>query len=202
MLPNAFESSLKLYDPRLSLRWGGVIGSWIVERSGPIPPEMKATLLRGMKKAVALLGNPAVPAARKDMLMKACEEAVSAEQGKRVIIYCKELDNRVFNALWDGDIQRHGLDVIDKTRNRQESEMTKERHTVFSDTSREVNAVIHWGLQHKTTEVMHGKADDVIADAFGKPIRKKKPSVTVPLLDATGVEVGANRKVRLTTATR
>lgn len=203
MSPDLFEETLRRnYDPRLSLRWGAVIGSWIIEREAPIPPELMATLLRGMKKAVLLLGNPAVPEERKDQLKKACEEGLSAEHGKRVIIYCSQLDNRVFNALWAGDLQRHGLDIIDKTKNRREGQRERDRHEVFSETSREVDSVIHWALQKKATEVAHGKADDIIRDAFGKEARKQQPYSLPPLVDATGVPLAPKKNAKIHLASR
>lgn len=199
MQPESFEQALKNYDPALTLRWGHVVKCWVVERTCFVSEALMATLVDGMKKALALMHHPELSDDRRYMLQKACEEGYSAGFGKRVVIYTKALDNRVFDALRLTDLQAAGnlQKAINGSVNR-DAKKKRDRHNEYEPLGREIVDVSGWATRKHSTEVDHGKAPQLMAEAFGR----EKPSGTVqhftgPLLDAQGVPVGQKKAVKL-----
>ena len=190
--PNTFEESLKRQDPQLRLRWGNVIGCWIVERDCRIEPDLRLTLQYRGRRAQTLLGNPSVPEKRRDELRKEVEEGASAARGRRIVVWTHALDNRVFNALWQSDLQRHGIDRFDLAQARDEKARDKKHHDELEDISREVEEVTWWARGKKSAEIEGGKAIPIVAEAFKRPYFKGQPySLPAPkraksLLDAFG----------------
>jgi hypothetical protein len=184
--PNTFESTLRQFDAQLRLRWGGITKCWIVERECSIEKDLRMTLQRRGKRARGLLANASIPKKRRDILEKEAEEGISAVKGRRIIIWTNNLDNRVFDALWMNDLQRHGVDILDYALDRKQKAAEKKRHEEYSETAREVDEVVWWAREKKSAEVEGGKAIGVISDAFKRPYFKNQPYSLPPkpLLDA------------------
>lgn len=188
MTPETFENALRLYDPALSLRWGHVVKAWVVERKCQITPQLLATLVDGMKKAIHWMNSPEVQEKDQYRLKKACEEGYSAGFGKRVIIYAKYLDNRVFDALRLTDLQAAGNmeRAINASKNRVE-EKKRDRYNAYEPLGREVESVIDFGLRKKSAEIPHDGGARLMAEAFGKEVPKGQHSVSSgPLVDGFG----------------
>ena len=200
MTPDSFEHALKLHDPRLSLRWGKLIGCWIIERACPVSPALIDVTQNMMKRAVKTLGDPASSPADRDHAMKVCEEGLSMEDGKRIVVWANSLDNRAFDALYETDLQTHGIDKIDKTANHAEKERERQLHNEIAATSDEVDSVFQWALHKKSTELAHGKADDLMCEAMHIDAPKKK-IVSKPILDAFGKDPAEKRDVKIELAT-
>lgn len=192
-----FENALKLYDPALELRWGHITQCWVVERKCFVPPELMATLVDGMRKALALMHHPELSPDKRYLLQKACEEGYSAGYGKRVIIYTKKLDNRVFDTLKLGDLQRGGnlQKAIDRSVNR-EDQKKRDRHNEYEPLGREVVSVVDWAARKHSTEVEHGKAPKLMAEAFKRdiPVHTRQH---FDLVDAQGVSMAPKKKVKI-----
>lgn len=202
--PERFEQALKNYDPRLTVRWGHVIKCWVVERKCFVSEALLATLVDGMKKAIQWMHSPELDEKDQYRLKKACEEGYSAGEGKRVVIYAKYLDNRVFDALLLTDLQATGNmeKAINASTNR-EKKKKRDRYEAFEPLGREVESVVNFGLRKKSAEVAHDGGARVMADAFKKeaPLGVKKHFDRKPLLDGFGRELAPKKDVKLTLAT-
>lgn len=179
-IPETFERSLRNYDPQLRLRYGTYVKQWVIERIGRVS-EAEARLLR-------------YGAERPDAEPKAREEWESARNGRHVIHYAKYLDQRVHDYLWQHDLQRHGFKVLSRFMKGQ-AQKRKDAAARGHEVSREVNEVMHFLLNKKSSDIDHGKSDRLIREAFHLPARPepnksgnwgtsaKKPS---PLVDQFG----------------
>jgi len=195
MDPNTFEQALRNSDPQLSLRWGSTIRCWIVERSCQIEPGLRTTILRQARQAQRLLGNPAVPRQRRDMAMKSVEEGISAASGRRIVVWTNQLDNRVFNALWMGDLQRHGIDAIDQKQLANEAKQSEGFRKDLAETSREVDNVIHFAVNRQSAALPHGKANQIVANVFGKEYHKGQLYSLPTIVDPTAPKPKKNAKI-------
>jgi len=196
--PENFERAMQNYDPALTLRWGHVIKSWVVERRCAVSPALMATLVNGMQKAIAIMHRPGLDEKQRYMLQKACEEGYSAGYGKRAVIYAKALDNRVFDALRLTDLQATGnmKRAIEGSVNREEKRV-RDRHEEYEPLGREVISVMDWATRKHSAEVEHGKAPKLMAEAFKREAPKgtKQTYDQMPgLLDAQGVALGGSKK--------
>lgn len=199
MQPENFERALQNYDPALTLRWGHVIKTWVVERRCYVSPPLMATLVDGMQKAIKHMSNPVLDDAKRYMLQKACEEGYSAGYGRRAVIYTKALDNRVFDALRLTDLQATGNmeRAIAASANR-EAKKKRDRYDELEPLGRETISVIDWASRKKANAVEHGKAPALMAEAF----HTEKPKGTqqhfvVPLVDAQGIPMSGKRDVKI-----
>jgi len=190
--PEGFENALKNYDPRLTLRWGETIKQWVIERHAMRMTEGEKRLLR-------------YAATRTNPEPKAVEEWASAQAGKYVIHYVKELDQRVFDYLWARDLQRKGgakslyQSVLSFPEVR-----TRARKRESHELARQTNDVIHWALNRKSTEIQHGKGDELMREGFGmKPVTKNPGPVKPMLVDQFGRPIDPQtKKVKLELASR
>src|SRR6266404_6272275 len=101
MLPDAFERILKQYDPLLSLRYGDQTKCWLVERRAKGFSEGERGLLTHGAHV-------------KDPDPKALEEYRSMQNGKRVLFYVNQLDNKVFDQIRLRDLQKQGFKPLDR----------------------------------------------------------------------------------------
>lgn len=198
MQPDSFERALQNYDPALEVRWGHIVKAWVVERRCHVSEALVATLVDGMRKAIALMHHPQLTAERRYMLQKACEEGYSAGYGKRVVVYAKALDNRVFDALRLTDLQNSGnmQRVIDASANR-DAKKKHDRYEEFEPLGRETISVVDWASRKHSTAVEHGKAPQLVAEAFHKEAPPKtrqhftRAAKPPSLLDSYGRPVAA-----------
>lgn len=201
LTPEAFEKALRTHDPALALRWGHTVQCWIVERKCFVPAALVATLRDGKRKAKRIISNPRLEAKNRYMLKKAIEESESADAGKRVVIYAKYLDNRVFDALRLTDLQNStNLErAINASANR-EAKKKRDRYEAYEPLGREVVSVVNWAERKHSSEVDHGKAPRLIAEAF----KREMPRGTrqhFDILDSHG-RSRKPKQVKLELATR
>jgi hypothetical protein len=184
MLPELFENNLRNYDAALSLRWGPTVKCWCIERKCNVPPELVATLADGKTKALNLIHRPELSESQRYMLQKACEESYSANHSKRVVIYTKQLDNRVFDALKLTDLQATGnLQHAVERSKRISAKKKKDRYEAYEPLGKEVVDIMGWANRKHSTEVDHGKAPKLVAEAFHKeaPVGTRKYSIGPPM---------------------
>ena len=154
-IPETFERSLRNYDPQLRLRYGSYVKQWVIERIGRVS-EGEARLLR-------------YGATRLDADPKALEEWESARNGRHVIYYAKYLDQRVHDYLWRNDLQKHGFKVLSRFLAGQ-VQKRKRAASKGHEVSREVNEVMHFLLNRKSSDIDHGKSDKMMREAFHLPV--------------------------------
>lgn len=95
-------------DPLLSVRWGEHVGRWVIERTA-VTPIVELKWLRRKREREQRRINLGL-AKKQDYVDFAgiCEELISLENGKRVIVMVDNVDINVYNALCLGDMQRYG----------------------------------------------------------------------------------------------
>jgi hypothetical protein len=188
-IPETFERSLRNYDPQLRLRYGSYVKEWIIERIGRVS-EAEARLLH-------------YGATRPDADPKAREEWESARNGRHVIHYAKYLDQRVHDYLWKHDLQKQGFKVLSRFmagKARERKAAAARGHEV----TKEVAEVMHFMLNHKSSDIDAGKSDKLMREAFHLPARpepkksaewdpKRPPS---PLVDQFGRDLKPRNQER------
>ena len=109
--PNSgFVQSLKLMDSNLDVRWGSVIGQWVVERRGIIPSTELGYLSKRESRLDRIVHNESHPQAKAQFkTWQSCrEELTSAQAGKRVICITSILSQQIFDMICAGDLHRYG----------------------------------------------------------------------------------------------
>lgn len=157
-----------------------------------MPQTLVMTLRDGKKKALKLISNILLPKERRYMLQKAVEESESADHGKRAVIYAKYLDNRVFDALRLTDLQQSGnLERAVNASATREAKKKRDRYEAYEPLGREVVSVVSWAERKHSSEVPHGKAPHLIAEAF----HREAPKGTKQHFDILDAH-GRSRKTR------
>lgn len=164
LAPDGFQRAIHAFDPLLSVRHGGVVGKWVIERKAFIP-EMELMYLRkrGERTFHIARRKADVKERRKllDLAAQITEEATSASRGYRVILFVDALDQRVFDMLAMGDIRRYGgfsryIEEMEGNEARREKEQARqdanEREAVHKDTYDKLNFV--W--TNRETELLNG----------------------------------------------
>jgi hypothetical protein len=128
--PKHFVTLLQSMDPLLSIRYGGTIEQWVIERKAVIGLEELKYMSQRRERLHKKIVNGTATKEDVNTYKGVAEECDSARYGKRVIIFARELDRKVYDALCVGDLQRYGgysryADEIE--RNEAEEEVRKER---------------------------------------------------------------------------
>lgn len=107
-----FLSMLEILDPLLSVRWGGVIQQWVIERKSVVPITEVGYLQRRRDRLHTMLQGMRADdrkyAKTLSTFQGVAEEFEAAKTGKRVVIYTPELTDKTYNALCAGDLRRYG----------------------------------------------------------------------------------------------
>lgn len=106
--PEWFVTALESLDSLLHVRWGSAVGRWVVERTGHITENEINFLVNRKRRAVNHVAESPDDAKKLAHLTALTEELNSAKAGRRIILYAKVLDQRIFNGLMERDIQRYG----------------------------------------------------------------------------------------------
>src|SRR3989442_1788819 len=99
-----FVNSLHGLDPLLSVRWGDFASQWVIERkSGSVSAEL-VYLTRRADRVAHLYANSENLHKNKQEKLKQTwvglqEELESAKVGKRVILFTKVLNSKIYDAL-------------------------------------------------------------------------------------------------------
>lgn len=171
MHADRFEQMLRGYDGSLSLRWASLERCWVVER--------KELITRGERQF--LEHNFRQPEADK----KRVEECISARAGKHIVIWTNTLDNRVLDKLKLQDVQRWGLEVVDRDvreKNRKKAEWRK-RSKLLAE---QAGDVVEHVVSKRSDDLNPQKTDLLIRKALGRDGFEGK-AFSLPLLDAYGV---------------
>lgn len=152
MLPEAFERRLQEYDRALSLRYGTATRCWLIEREERILPSERALLH--------------FADTRPDAPPKAIEEWRSCQQGRHIIFYVEHLDNRVFDALWLKDVQRHGLEIHDRTV-RKANKVKRDRLKQAHEKAKLAADVIHHQAGKRSDDLRPDVTRNAIRQALG-----------------------------------
>lgn len=188
MHPESFETSLKNYDPLLSLRWGRYMGEWVIERKRvkPTPP---ALMRLGKRCADKLESYPkemlGLDDTQMNQVVKYAEEYLSGRNGKLIVFFTKGLDATVINKLWSLDMQRHGLRKFAADEERRDYLKQKQEDSMIEDAAREAADAIKFVNKRNPTTAQ--EVDALMAQTGDMaPARAKTPK---SILDATGTPV-------------
>lgn len=130
---------------------------WVIER--------KASMSAGKTK---FLKNASK---RPGVDPKAVEEYRSAQSGKHVIHYVKELDSRVHDFLWFHDLQRQGNGPTSQVALELKGfdrDIAKRRE-VSHELAVRTSDVLHNALKRQSSKIHAGRIDEVILEGFGVP---------------------------------
>lgn len=106
--PESIVQLLTNMDPLLSVRWGEYAGRWVIERTAVTPIiELKWLRRKREREERRIRLGRANDRDRADFA-GICEEIVSLERGKRVILIVDRVDRSVYDALCLGDMKRYG----------------------------------------------------------------------------------------------
>lgn len=167
MHADRFEQVLRGYDASLSLRWASLERCWVVERQERISPAERAFLEHNYLQP--------------DPDKKRVEERISARAGKHIVLWTNTLDNRVLDSLKYQDVQRWGLEVVDRdvrAKNRRKAEWRKRSKLLAEQGS----DVVHHILTKHSSEIDHGKTDLLVNKAL-----KRETSGEKMIFDAYGI---------------
>lgn len=163
-VPEGFLNSLKTMDRALDIRWGAVIGKWVVERRAYLGHEELAFLKRRSarterisryKSSVGSADAPRVKAIYEQL----AEEYASGVRGCRIIVYATELNDQLFRLLAASDYQRYGgysrfVDEADAAEERAladaERQEANKREAIHKDTFDKLN----FAWKHRETQLL------------------------------------------------
>lgn len=166
----SYVSMLQLMDPLLSVRWGGTIEQWVVERKAMIP-DYEITYLRNRRDRTARWIREGrnkdkkaewarVQSTHKELV----EEYGSAMAGKRVIRFSTALDNRLYNELCMADIKRYGgysrlADEWDKQDEKEDAETARAQREEGIAKGKEVYDILNFLERKRTDQLLNGERD-------------------------------------------
>ena len=164
--PRYFQDSLRLFDSLLSVRFSNLRKEWVIERKAYVSGNEIGFLRRRTERAFksAKLKTGMARIRTYDLATQIAEECRSAEEGKRVILFAKELDRRIFDALVAGDIRGYGgysrfADALDAQEDAAERKLLRDFANENQDRSREAFDQLNFLWRRRETELLDGKRD-------------------------------------------
>lgn len=109
-----FQRSLDILDPLLRVRWGSACGCWVVDRKAYFPGDEIFYLKRREERLRGWIATPLAhhtdPQKKLNLqTWKDVKERLdSALEGRRIVFYPENLDQKAFDMLCAGDSQRYG----------------------------------------------------------------------------------------------
>lgn len=163
MTPESFSRALTTLDPLLRVRWGNVICQWVIDRTGVIGPEEMSFLRRRSARLDGWIRSgtntkPETISAHKGVT----EEYLSASEGRRVILFCKELSAAVYNDLCAADIRRYGgysrlADEIEKAEAKAEEAKRKDEENRGLIVASETADIVNFLSRKRETKLLSGE---------------------------------------------
>ena len=166
--PNWFVRALSSLDGLLSVRWGPRLEQWVVERKAYIPQTEVGFLSRRFIRVMEFSRQAKRKQKEKEDLLyqarQVKEELDSALQGRRVILFARELNQDIFNNLCLSDITRYGgysrlADDLEAAEKREEKE--RERVNFNEDITRhkETYDILRFLHDHCSVQLENGVND-------------------------------------------
>jgi hypothetical protein len=162
--PKGFVTMLSIMDDKLRVRWGPVIGAWVIDRMAHIPVSEKM-LLEKRYNRLRRWANKVSPIAKEvETYMNIAEEWLSMKDGRRVIFTTPVLNDKVFNALCASDMQRYGgysrfADELEAQERQEERARHWRQAHVREELNRESFDQINFLERKRTTQLQHGVTD-------------------------------------------
>lgn len=161
--PSGFVRTLGLLDPLLSLRWGEGLGQWVVERRAVnFLPSEKAYMIKRRERLGKLSAANPTDVKTRDKFRNVCEEVISMQDGKRVILFTRDLNSHVYDALCLANIQKYGgysryCDKLEAEEERAEAALERSQAGRRDDANREMYDTINFLEKKKLTKMLHGE---------------------------------------------
>lgn len=165
--PEWFVRAINILDPLLSVRWGDVIGQWIIERKGVIPQSEIDFLTKREARTRNWVTNPPADASATSIKTNqntwygVSEELISAKQHRRIILFTQRLDNQIYEMLVAADMQRYGgyarfADEIEAKEDRERADAERVAENKRHAFNLEVADMMHFVWRKKETELLSG----------------------------------------------
>ena len=171
---SSFEQSLQLFDRYLRVRWGQHMRQWVIERKAYMPPSEIDFLKRRQARFIRWCNEQPDDADRKKLLVEISEEIASAVDGRRIVLYTKSLDRRVFDMLVQADIQGFGgysryADEMERLQRIEDERKERVLNEEISDLNREMYDQIDFIERKRATDLLNGKSWQEMITSGVKP---------------------------------
>lgn len=163
--PSGFVRTLGLLDPLLSLRWGEGLGQWVVERKAVnFLPSEKGYMVRRRERLGRLHAANPNDVKTRDKFRNVCEEVISMQDGKRVILFTRDLNSHVYDALCLANIQKYGgysryCDKLEAEEEATEARLERAQANRREDASREMFEQVKFIENKKLSRMITGHKD-------------------------------------------
>jgi tRNA isopentenyl-2-thiomethyl-A-37 hydroxylase MiaE len=116
-----------MIDPLLRVRYGSVIGQWVIDRKAVMREDEVYYLARRAERAKKIALRPDATEATKEQAKGIMEEYLSARDGRRIIFFATKLDDNTYNSICASDMRQYGgysrlAEEIEKQESRQEAD--------------------------------------------------------------------------------
>jgi hypothetical protein len=161
--PKFFVDLLAGLDPLLRVRWGSIIGSWVIDRQAFIPLTEKDFLSKRYARAIRI--TAAEPTEKNISIRDGVgEELQSARDNRRVIFFCNRLDQEIYEQICAADIRRYGgysrlADEIEEQERKAEAAKAKRHSETNIDMWKESYDQLSFLQRKRQTELLNGEQD-------------------------------------------
>ncbi len=161
--PDWFIRAINALDPLLSVRWGQIIGQFVVERKAFIS-QFELQYLKNRAERLALLAKDTTRKDHKKLLdtyRGVAEELIAAQQGRRVIFFAKSITQDTYNMLCLSDIKRYGgysrlADDLEEMETKAEKKIEKAAEDRRETVNREVFDILQFLFRKRSAALDHG----------------------------------------------
>jgi hypothetical protein len=164
----SFVNSLKGLDSLLSVGWGSYAQQWTILRKGYVSDAELGYLRSRASRLERLIpnfvGHPNQLEKMKSTLIGIKEDIVAGEEGKRVILFARELSSRVYDALVLSDMQRYGgyarmADLMEEAEEKRERELEEKMQAQRIAFNKEVYDQLNFIWRKKEEKLLSGERD-------------------------------------------
>lgn len=166
-----FVNSLAGLDPLLRVRWGQVIHQWVIDRKSPLTDQEIFYLKRRRDRAARLVTkstgaglHPNQVEKLQQTWMGLSEEVISAEEGRRVIVYATDLNPKLYDALVLSDMKRYGgyarfADHLEAEEARREADIDRQLANKRNALNKETFDMLNFLWRKKESKLLDGERD-------------------------------------------
>jgi hypothetical protein len=187
-VPEAFLRCLQHMDPLLSVRWGPFVEQWVVERKAIFSDKEVFWLKRRTERLDRKFNAGNATEAEKTTRIGCLEDLASSENGCRVVLFAKTLNDHIYNQLCLSDITKYGgysryCDELERAEDAREKDTERQLSNERVARWKEAAGIIRFLDDKRSTMLDHGCRD--VAQMLGTKDYMPK---TLPkhLLDANG----------------
>lgn len=164
----SFVNSIRGLDPLLSVYWGEHIHQWVIARKNHVP-ESELGYMRSRRNRLAGLiptfdGHPNQLEKMKNTWASLSEEIRTGENGKRIVLFARNLTPQVYDALVLSDMSRYGgysrlADEMEDAEERLEKEIERKQSEQRQAMNKEAYDMLNFIWRKKEEKLLAGERD-------------------------------------------